>query len=181
MVPRYWDTKASGIKEETPSSSKPTSKATASSKSSSANVSPVMTVLLDVAPVTTQDLASRFKSRLRVQRNEAYCFLAGSLSAMLSPWAMLLIGAVQNFLRYGWLWLIVTKQPLSMVPSSSSEECYVAHPNGTCADFIFSKRSQDKLHESPEARIILDEEVDQSINDANGDLENSTPYVRTRN
>jgi hypothetical protein len=54
---------------------------------------------------------------------------------------MLLIGAVQNFLRYGWLWLIITKQPLSMVPTSSSEECYVAHPNGRCADFIFSKRS----------------------------------------
>ncbi|VAH31816.1 unnamed protein product [Triticum turgidum subsp. durum] len=46
-------------------------------------------------------------------------FLAGSLSAMLPAWAMLLIGALQNFLGYGWLWLIVTKQapplPLSMV------------------------------------------------------------------
>jgi hypothetical protein len=46
-------------------------------------------------------------------------FLAGSLSAMLPPWGMLLIGAVQNFIGYGWLWLIVTKQapalPLSMV------------------------------------------------------------------
>lgn len=46
-------------------------------------------------------------------------FFAGSLSAMLPPWAMLLIGAVQNFLGYGWLWLIVTKQapalPLSMM------------------------------------------------------------------
>ncbi|VAH31815.1 unnamed protein product [Triticum turgidum subsp. durum] len=45
-------------------------------------------------------------------------FLAGSLSAMLPAWAMLLIGALQNFLGYGWLWLIVTKQapplPLSM-------------------------------------------------------------------
>jgi transcription initiation factor TFIIF subunit alpha len=64
------DTKTSGIKEEAPSSSKPTSKATASSKSASANVSPVTedeirTVLLAVAPVTTQDLVSRFKSRLR--------------------------------------------------------------------------------------------------------------------
>ncbi|XBI92043.1 hypothetical protein VPH35_029209 [Triticum aestivum] len=46
-------------------------------------------------------------------------FLAGSLSAMLPAWAMLLIGALQNFLGYGWLWLIVTKQapplPLSMM------------------------------------------------------------------
>lgn len=56
-------------KDETPSSSKPASKATAASKTS-ANVSPVTedeirTVLLAVAPVTTQDLVSRFKSRLR--------------------------------------------------------------------------------------------------------------------
>ncbi|XP_037404783.1 transcription initiation factor IIF subunit alpha isoform X1 [Triticum dicoccoides] len=62
------DTKTSSIKEETPSSSKPTPKASASSRS--VNVSPVTedeirTVLLAVAPVTTQDLVSRFKSRLR--------------------------------------------------------------------------------------------------------------------
>ncbi|KAL5215056.1 hypothetical protein ABZP36_004208 [Zizania latifolia] len=37
-------------------------------------------------------------------------FLAGTLSAMLPAWAMLLIGAAQNFLGYGWLWLIVTRQ-----------------------------------------------------------------------
>ncbi|XP_062225460.1 protein NUCLEAR FUSION DEFECTIVE 4-like [Phragmites australis] len=37
-------------------------------------------------------------------------FLAGTLSATLPAWGMLLIGAVQNFLGYGWLWLIVTRQ-----------------------------------------------------------------------
>ncbi|CAL5027853.1 unnamed protein product [Urochloa decumbens] len=37
-------------------------------------------------------------------------FFAGSLSAVLPAWAMLLIGAAQNFLGYGWLWLIVTRQ-----------------------------------------------------------------------
>ncbi|KAL5669799.1 hypothetical protein ACJX0J_022020, partial [Zea mays] len=37
-------------------------------------------------------------------------FLAGSLSAVLPSWAMLLIGSAQNFLGYGWLWLIVTRQ-----------------------------------------------------------------------
>ncbi|KQJ96401.1 transcription initiation factor IIF subunit alpha isoform X2 [Brachypodium distachyon] len=62
------DTKTSSIKEEAPSSLKHTSKASASSRN--ANVSPVTedeirTVLLAVAPVTTQDLVSRFKSRLR--------------------------------------------------------------------------------------------------------------------
>lgn len=62
------DTKTSSIKEEAPSSLKHTSKASVSSRN--ANVSPVTedeirTVLLAVAPVTTQDLVSRFKSRLR--------------------------------------------------------------------------------------------------------------------
>jgi len=61
--------KASNIKEEAPSSAKPTSKPSASSKSGT-NVLPVTedeirSVLLAVAPVTTQDLVSRFKSRLR--------------------------------------------------------------------------------------------------------------------
>ncbi|PWZ19467.1 Protein NUCLEAR FUSION DEFECTIVE 4 [Zea mays] len=37
-------------------------------------------------------------------------FLAGSLSAVLPSWAMLLIGFAQNFLGFGWLWLIVTRQ-----------------------------------------------------------------------
>jgi hypothetical protein len=49
-------------------------------------------------------------------------FLAGSLSAVLPSWAMLLIGSAQNFLGYGWLWLIVTRQapalPLWMVSPS---------------------------------------------------------------
>jgi hypothetical protein len=49
-------------------------------------------------------------------------FFAGTLSAMLPAWAMLLIGAVQNFVGYGWLWLIVTRQapalPLWMVSDS---------------------------------------------------------------
>ncbi|KAL5224988.1 hypothetical protein ABZP36_011627, partial [Zizania latifolia] len=63
------DTKTSAAIEEAPSSSKPASKVIASSKSGT-NVSPVTedeirTVLLAVAPVTTQDLVSRFKSRLR--------------------------------------------------------------------------------------------------------------------
>jgi hypothetical protein len=35
-------------------------------------------------------------------------FFAGTLSAML------LIGAVQNFVGYGWLWLIVTRQALAL-------------------------------------------------------------------
>jgi len=45
--------------------------------------------------------------------------VAGTLSATLPPWAMLLMGALQNFVGYGWLWLVVAGQapalPLSMV------------------------------------------------------------------
>ena len=35
-------------------------------------------------------------------------FLAGSLSEILPLWAALLIGALKNFVGYGWVWLIVT-------------------------------------------------------------------------
>ncbi|TVU14053.1 hypothetical protein EJB05_37499, partial [Eragrostis curvula] len=36
--------------------------------------------------------------------------VAGALSATLPAWALVLIGAAHNFVGYGWLWLIVTKQ-----------------------------------------------------------------------
>lgn len=35
-------------------------------------------------------------------------FLAGSLSEILPQWAALLVGAIQNFVGYGWVWLVVT-------------------------------------------------------------------------
>ena len=35
-------------------------------------------------------------------------FIAGYLSEMLPLWAALLVGAVQNLVGYGWVWLIVT-------------------------------------------------------------------------
>ncbi|XP_019161652.1 PREDICTED: protein NUCLEAR FUSION DEFECTIVE 4-like [Ipomoea nil] len=35
-------------------------------------------------------------------------FLAGTLSEVLPLWATLLVGAIQNFLGYGWVWLILT-------------------------------------------------------------------------
>ncbi|KAK6135100.1 hypothetical protein DH2020_031163 [Rehmannia glutinosa] len=35
-------------------------------------------------------------------------FLAGSLSEILPLWGALLIGAIQNFVGYGWVWLVVT-------------------------------------------------------------------------
>ncbi|CAO2042025.1 unnamed protein product [Urochloa humidicola] len=45
--------------------------------------------------------------------------VAGTLSTALPPWAMMLMGAAQNVLGYGWLWLIVAGNapplPLSMM------------------------------------------------------------------
>ncbi|CAN6270443.1 unnamed protein product, partial [Urochloa humidicola] len=45
--------------------------------------------------------------------------VAGTLSTALPPWAMMLMGAAQNILGYGWLWLIVAGNapplPLSMM------------------------------------------------------------------
>ncbi|KAK6153166.1 hypothetical protein DH2020_012805 [Rehmannia glutinosa] len=35
-------------------------------------------------------------------------FLAGSLSEILPLWAALLVGAIQNFIGYGWVWHVVT-------------------------------------------------------------------------
>jgi hypothetical protein len=35
-------------------------------------------------------------------------FLAGSLSEILPLWGALLVGAVQNLVGYGWVWLVVT-------------------------------------------------------------------------
>lgn len=37
-------------------------------------------------------------------------FLAATLCEILPLWAALLVGAIQNFIGYGWLWLIVTRR-----------------------------------------------------------------------
>ncbi|GJN04125.1 hypothetical protein PR202_ga21644 [Eleusine coracana subsp. coracana] len=37
-------------------------------------------------------------------------FLAGTLCAVLPLWAALLVGAAQNLLGYGWVWLAVTRR-----------------------------------------------------------------------
>lgn len=50
-------------------------------------------------------------------------FLAGTLCEILPLWAALLVGAIQNFVGYGWVWLIVTSRapslPLWAVSTSS--------------------------------------------------------------
>ncbi|GJN03143.1 hypothetical protein PR202_ga20552 [Eleusine coracana subsp. coracana] len=49
---------------------------------------------------------------LGVAKNLGACvgLVAGTLSATLPAWALVLIGAAHNFVGYGWMWLIVTKQ-----------------------------------------------------------------------
>lgn len=84
-----------------------------------------------ISPVIKSSLSynQRQIARLGVAKDlgDSVGFLAGSLCEVLPLWAALLIGAVQNFVGYGWVWLIVTGRapilPLwavSMVPYSLS-------------------------------------------------------------
>ncbi|GFP94041.1 hypothetical protein PHJA_001548500 [Phtheirospermum japonicum] len=49
-------------------------------------------------------------ARLGVAKDLGDCvgFSAGSLSEILPLWGALLVGAIQNFVGYGWVWLVVT-------------------------------------------------------------------------
>lgn len=50
-------------------------------------------------------------------------FLPGILSEVLPVWGILLIGAIQNFIGYGWVWLVISGRapvlPLWAVSNSS--------------------------------------------------------------
>ncbi|WVZ85334.1 hypothetical protein U9M48_032274 [Paspalum notatum var. saurae] len=78
-----------------------------------------------ISPVLKAILAydQRQLAALGVAKNIGGCLglLAGALSATLPAWALLVIGAAQNLVGYGALWLIVTGHapalPLWMVTS----------------------------------------------------------------
>ncbi|KAL0461788.1 UNVERIFIED_CONTAM: hypothetical protein Slati_0066400 [Sesamum latifolium] len=59
---------------------------------------------------TSLNYNQRQVARLGVAKDlgDSVGFLAGSLSEILPLWAALLIGAIQNFVGYGWVWLVVT-------------------------------------------------------------------------
>lgn len=62
---------------------------------------------------------------------DAIGFVAGSLCEVLPTWGLFLIGALQNFLGYGLLWLIVTKRLPTMplwVVSLINYEDFVLFP-----------------------------------------------------
>ncbi|ESQ41374.1 hypothetical protein EUTSA_v10013083mg [Eutrema salsugineum] len=65
-----------------------------------------------ISPVIKSSLNYNQKelARLGVAKDlgDSVGFLAGSLSEILPLWAALLVGAVQNLVGYGWVWLIVT-------------------------------------------------------------------------
>ncbi|KAM7509271.1 hypothetical protein LguiA_019724 [Lonicera macranthoides] len=65
-----------------------------------------------ISPVIKSSLNynQRQIARLGVAKDlgDSVGFLAGSLCEVLPLWAALLIGAVQNFVGYGWVWLTVT-------------------------------------------------------------------------
>ena len=65
-----------------------------------------------ISPVIKSSLNYNQKelARLGVAKDlgDSVGFIAGYLSEMLPLWAALLVGAVQNLVGYGWVWLIVT-------------------------------------------------------------------------
>ncbi|MBA0730567.1 hypothetical protein Golax_025495 [Gossypium laxum] len=65
-----------------------------------------------LSPVIKRSLNynQRQLSKLGVAKDlgDSVGFLAGSLSEILPLWGALLVGAVQNLIGYGWVWLIVT-------------------------------------------------------------------------
>lgn len=67
-------------------------------------------------------------------------FLAGSLCEVLPMWGALLVGALQNFIGYGWVWLIVTGRapvlPLWAVSINLKYSFFFSF--GFCSSFDFS-------------------------------------------
>lgn len=65
-----------------------------------------------ISPVIKGSLSynQRQVARLGVAKDlgDSVGFLAGSLCEILPLWAALFIGALQNFVGYGWVWLVVT-------------------------------------------------------------------------
>jgi hypothetical protein len=65
-----------------------------------------------ISPVIKRSLGynQRQIARLGVAKDlgDSVGFLAGSLCEVLPLWGALLVGALQNFLGYGWVWLVVT-------------------------------------------------------------------------
>ncbi|KVH92809.1 protein NUCLEAR FUSION DEFECTIVE 4-like [Cynara cardunculus var. scolymus] len=59
---------------------------------------------------TSLNYNQRQVARLGVAKDlgDSVGFLAGTLSEILPLWAVLLVGAIKNFIGYGWVWLIAT-------------------------------------------------------------------------
>lgn len=59
---------------------------------------------------TSLNYNQRQVARLGVAKDlgDSVGFLAGSLCEILPLWGALLVGAIQNFVGYGWVWLIIT-------------------------------------------------------------------------
>jgi hypothetical protein len=67
-----------------------------------------------ISPVMKTSLGYNQKqiNRLGVAKDigDSVGLLAGTLCDVLPPWALILLGAAQNFVGYGWLWLTVTRR-----------------------------------------------------------------------
>lgn len=71
-----------------------------------------------ISPIIKSSLNYNQKqiARLGVAKDlgDSVGFLAGTLCEILPLWAALLVGAIQNFIGYGWVWLIVTGRTLPL-------------------------------------------------------------------
>lgn len=65
-----------------------------------------------ISPVIKSSLNYNQKqvARLGVAKDlgDSVGFLAASLTEILPLWGAVLVGAIQNFVGYGWVWLVVT-------------------------------------------------------------------------
>lgn len=61
---------------------------------------------------TSLNYNQRQIARLGVAKDlgDSVGFLAGSLCEILPLWGALLVGALQNFVGYGWVWLVITRR-----------------------------------------------------------------------
>jgi len=96
-----------------------------------------------ISPVIKSSLNYNQKqvARLGVAKDlgDSVGFLAGSMSEILPLWALLLVGAIQNFVGYGWVWLVVTGKapmlPLWVVSVHCFDLAFVL-VNETCVNCI---------------------------------------------
>ena len=95
-----------------------------------------------ISPVIKSSLSynQRQVARLGVAKDlgDSVGFLAGSLCEVLPLWAALLVGAIQNLVGYGWVWLVVTgRVPALPLWAVSTTSIWIFFFNFLFVGFLF--------------------------------------------